>query len=115
MDRTPLQKLDRDRHRNNHPHQPQCGYGERSVIRSKEGAMVGTTTDDRWHGIVGRSQTIASIIQRIELVATTRSTVLITGETGTGKELVARAVHNRSGQRNMPFVKLNCAAIPDAL
>jgi len=48
-------------------------------------------------------------------VSATRSTVLITGETGTGKELVARAVHNRSAQRDMPFVKVNCAAIPETL
>ena len=51
----------------------------------------------------------------IELVASTRSTVLITGETGTGKELVASAVHRRSEQRHMPFIKVNCAAIPETL
>ena len=66
-------------------------------------------------GIVGRSRAIANLIQRIELVAPTRSTLLITGETGTGKELVASAVHKRSGQRHMPFVKVNCAAIPETL
>jgi transcriptional regulator with GAF, ATPase, and Fis domain len=67
------------------------------------------------YGIVGRSRAIADVIQLIELVSATRSTVLITGETGTGKELVARAVHYRSAQRTMPFVKVNCAAIPEAL
>jgi transcriptional regulator with PAS, ATPase and Fis domain len=67
------------------------------------------------YGIVGRSRAIAEVIQRIELVSATRSTVLITGETGTGKELIARAVHNRSAQPGMPFVKVNCAAIPDTL
>jgi len=66
-------------------------------------------------GIVGQSRAVADLIQRIELVSGTRSTVLITGETGTGKELVARAVHDRSAQRNLPFVKVNCAAIPDTL
>jgi transcriptional regulator with GAF, ATPase, and Fis domain len=66
-------------------------------------------------GIVGRSRAIVEVLERIELVAATRSTVLITGETGTGKELVARAVHHRSRQRELPFVKLNCAAIPDTL
>ena len=50
-----------------------------------------------------------------ELVAESRSTVLITGETGTGKELVARAIHARSAQRDMPLIKVNCAAIPETL
>jgi transcriptional regulator with GAF, ATPase, and Fis domain len=67
------------------------------------------------YGIVGNSGAIADVIRRIELVSATRSTVLITGETGTGKELVARAVHHRSAQRDMPFIKVNCAAIPEAL
>jgi transcriptional regulator with GAF, ATPase, and Fis domain len=67
------------------------------------------------HGIVGRSDVFDDVIRRIELVAATRSTVLITGETGTGKELVARAVHACSAEAAMPFVKVNCAAIPDAL
>jgi transcriptional regulator with GAF, ATPase, and Fis domain len=67
------------------------------------------------YGIVGRSRAIADVIRRIDLVSATRSTVLITGETGTGKELVARAVHTCSTQRDRPFVKVNCAAIPDTL
>ena len=58
---------------------------------------------------------MSEVVRRIELVAATRSTVLITGETGTGKELVARAVHYASGQRDMPFIKVNCAAIPETL
>jgi transcriptional regulator with GAF, ATPase, and Fis domain len=66
-------------------------------------------------GIVGQSRAIANVIHHIELVSATRSTVLITGETGTGKELVARAVHNCSAQRDMPFIKINCAAIPETL
>jgi transcriptional regulator with GAF, ATPase, and Fis domain len=67
------------------------------------------------YGIVGHSRAIADVIRRIELVSATRSTVLITGETGTGKELVARAVHGRSAQQDMPFIKVNCAAIPETL
>ena len=55
------------------------------------------------------------VVRRAELVADTKSTVLITGETGTGKELVARAIHDRSAQRDMPLIKVNCAAIPDTL
>src|SRR5437867_5401669 len=67
------------------------------------------------YGIVGRSRAMEDVIHRAELVAETKSTVLITGETGTGKELVARAIHDRSAQRDMPLIKVNCAAIPEAL
>jgi transcriptional regulator with GAF, ATPase, and Fis domain len=67
------------------------------------------------YGIVGHSRAMTDVIRRIELVSATRSTVLITGETGTGKELVACAVHCRSAQRHMPLIKVNCAAIPETL
>src|SRR5438132_4826661 len=67
------------------------------------------------YGIIGRSKSMVEVIHRAELVAATKSTVLITGETGTGKELVARAIHNRSAQRDMPLIKVNCAAIPETL
>ena len=67
------------------------------------------------YGIIGRSRPIRDVITRAELVAESKSTVLVTGETGTGKELVARAIHARSAQRNMPMIKVNCAAIPETL
>jgi DNA-binding NtrC family response regulator len=67
------------------------------------------------YGIIGRSRAILDVIARAELVAESKSTVLVTGETGTGKELVARAIHARSAQRNMPMIKVNCAAIPETL
>jgi DNA-binding NtrC family response regulator len=67
------------------------------------------------YGIVGRSRAMQEVIQRAEIVAGTKSTVLITGETGTGKEMVARLIHHRSAQRDMPLIKVNCAAIPDTL
>ena len=67
------------------------------------------------YGIIGRSRAMEDIIIRAERVAETKSTVLITGETGTGKELVARAIHDRSTQRDMPLIKVNCAAIPETL
>jgi DNA-binding NtrC family response regulator len=67
------------------------------------------------YGIVGNSRKIEDVIKTIDLVAQSRSTVLVTGETGTGKELVARAIHHRSAQREMPLIKVNCAAIPDTL
>ena len=65
--------------------------------------------------IVGRSSRIRAVLRDVELVAHTDSTVLIYGETGTGKELVARAIHERSPRNSKPFVKLNCAAIPTGL
>jgi len=65
--------------------------------------------------IVGRSAALRSVLQEIETVAPTDSTVLIYGETGTGKELIARAIHNLSTRGKNAFVKLNCAAIPTGL
>ncbi|MGQ0666956.1 MAG: sigma-54-dependent Fis family transcriptional regulator, partial [Nitrospiraceae bacterium] len=65
--------------------------------------------------IVGDSPTLKRVLKQVEIVAPTESTVLILGETGTGKELIARAIHNLSGRRERTFVKLNCAAIPSGL
>ncbi len=64
---------------------------------------------------MGKSRAIQDVIRKLELVAQSKSTVLITGETGTGKELAARAIHDRSAQREMPLIKVNCAAIPETL
>jgi formate hydrogenlyase transcriptional activator len=66
-------------------------------------------------GIVGASDTLREVLKLVRTVAPTDSTALIEGETGTGKELIARAIHEHSTRRNHPFVKLNCAAIPLAL
>jgi formate hydrogenlyase transcriptional activator len=65
--------------------------------------------------IVGQSRALAEVIEKVKLVASTDSSVLILGETGTGKELVARAVHSNSERRNRPLVKVNCAALPIGL
>lgn len=65
--------------------------------------------------IVGRSPVLQRVLRNVEVVAPTDSGVLIQGETGTGKELIARAIHNLSGRRDKPFVKVNCAAIPSGL
>jgi len=65
--------------------------------------------------MVGSSASLRKVLKRVETVAPTDSTVLIYGETGTGKELIARAIHDLSPRRSKPFVKLNCAAIPTGL
>ena len=67
------------------------------------------------YGIIGRGPLIQEVVRKARLVAQSRSTVLITGETGTGKELLARAIHDWSAQREMPLVKVNCAALPETL
>ena len=67
-------------------------------------------SEHRFDEIIGGSRTLRRVLQEIETVAPTDSTVLIAGETGSGKELVARAIHQFSARRDHPFVKLNCAA-----
>lgn len=66
-------------------------------------------------GIVGQSPALREVLQQVERVATANSTVLLLGETGTGKELIAQAIHERSRRKNRALVKLNCAAIPTGL
>ena len=72
-------------------------------------------SEDSFEGIIGRSPAMGVLRQQIKVVAPTHSTVLVLGETGTGKELIARAIHNLSPRRNRPFIKVNCAAIPTGL
>jgi two-component system response regulator PilR (NtrC family) len=69
----------------------------------------------RFEGIVGKSRAMRDLFQLLETVAATASTIIITGETGTGKEIVARAIHHNSPRRAQRFVALNCSAIPETL
>jgi formate hydrogenlyase transcriptional activator len=75
----------------------------------------GTGREPLFEEIVGRSPALQRLLRQVEVVAPTDSGVLIQGETGTGKELIAQAIHNRSGRRDRPFIKVNCAAIPSGL
>ncbi|MBI4514990.1 MAG: sigma-54-dependent Fis family transcriptional regulator [Deltaproteobacteria bacterium] len=87
--------------------------------RGAAAAVVGTRPRVEAGGdlrlVMGGSPAIARVIDQIERVAPTNYTVLVEGETGTGKELVARALHHRSGRRDKPFVTVDCGAIPDTL
>jgi len=92
------------------------GAMERQRLRV-ENAYLRSQLDQRYgfEGLVGRSQPVRDMIQLLETVAPTTSTILIQGETGTGKELVARAIHQNSPRRHQRFVALNCSAIPETL
>jgi formate hydrogenlyase transcriptional activator len=71
--------------------------------------------EDGFEGIIGQSSALRRVLQMVEHVASSDSTVLLLGETGTGKELIARAIHNCSSRRDHSFAKVNCAAIPSGL
>jgi len=90
--------------------QPTEGLVEEN-LSLKDGPMV----EDEFRGIVGSNLRLKAVIENIRIVAPADSTVLIMGETGTGKELIARAIHDLSPRKNYSFVKVNCAAIPSGL
>ncbi|MBP7146030.1 MAG: sigma-54-dependent Fis family transcriptional regulator [Acidobacteria bacterium] len=90
-----------------------AGILERARLR-EEVASARVGDDLRWK-LVGQSAPMQRVFELIERTGPTQATVLITGESGTGKELVARAIHARSPRAEAPFIKVNCAAIPDEL
>ena len=73
------------------------------------------SSEDCFEGIIGKSPALQNVLEQVSIVAATDSTVLLHGETGTGKELIARAIHNLSSRRERTFVRMNCAAIPSGL
>jgi formate hydrogenlyase transcriptional activator len=83
--------------------------------RRDGGFVSDTATLPNFQEIVGKSAALRAVLSQVEIVAPTDSTVLIFGETGTGKELVARAIHEASDRRGRALVKVNCAAIPTGL
>ncbi|MBI4736854.1 MAG: nif-specific transcriptional activator NifA [candidate division NC10 bacterium] len=95
---------------------------QQHVVREREGLLEQTRSLQqalraryRLDNIVGRSKRMREIYEAVEQVSQTRTTVLIRGESGTGKELIARAIHFNSPRASGPFVKLNCAALPQSL
>ncbi|PPD43509.1 MAG: DNA-binding response regulator [Methylobacter sp.] len=78
----------------------------------RENRYLRQQVDQGWRGFIGTSQAMQQVYKQIEQVAATKTGVLIQGETGTGKELVARAIHNASSRAKALFVSINCAAIP---
>ncbi len=80
-----------------------------------ESLALEVETEPKFKGIIGRSHVLRALLKQVAVVAPTDSTVLIMGETGTGKELIAQAIHDRSPRRNGPLIKVNCGAIPENL
>ena len=88
---------------------------ERRQLRTEVGHLRSAIRQTTGTGIVGESESLREVLSQVQLVAPADSTVLIVGETGTGKELIARAIHDQSRRSNRPFVAVNCAALPENL
>lgn len=99
------------------PHWPTTKFlnSRRSSLQEKLYLEEEIRSDSGFDRIIGKSAPLKHILQLVETVAPSDSTVLLLGETGTGKELIARAIHDRSRRKDHTFVKLNCAAIPTGL
>jgi len=100
--------------------EPQPSYDDEMITSvdfdaGERGSAPDFAADPIFPGIIGRSEKLRHILRLVELVAASDSTVLLLGETGTGKELIARAIHERSQRHRQAFVTLNCAAIPSSL
>jgi DNA-binding NtrC family response regulator len=86
-----------------------------SALRADKEKLVAELKDKRFGEIIGACPSMLEVFRKLQKVATTDISVLITGETGTGKELIAREIHRRSGRSGGPFVVINCGAIPENL
>lgn len=89
---------------------------ERRLLKRKaESLQAELTTREQFEGMVGGASSMRAVFQMVETIASSSAPVLIHGETGTGKELIARALHHRSPRKNKPFIAVNCAALPETL
>src|SRR5579883_869355 len=91
---------------------PACATYETAGYTQSSATPPDSCTEDNDQGLIGSSPALTQVLDQVRVVARTDSTVLIQGETGTGKELVASALHAQSHRRARPFVRLNCAAVP---
>src|SRR5262249_11261844 len=89
--------------------------GQERTMSSFSSAVGQELQENRRQTIVGDSVRLRHVLQEVEIVGPTDATVLLLGETGTGKELVARGIHDASGRSHRRFIKVNCAAIPSGL
>jgi len=96
-------------------HQPKDYEPFARMPATGAGKVAGRSTASHADEIVGESPLVRAALARVEAVADTDSTVLLLGETGTGKELFARAIHERGSRRNRPLIRVNCAALPASL
>ena len=94
---------------------PESGLSELMEVEDLEFLPETIGAECCFEGIIGKSPAIKKVLEQVAIVAPTDATVLLHGETGTGKELVANAVHNLSSRRARAFVRMNCAAIPSGL
>jgi formate hydrogenlyase transcriptional activator len=92
-----------------------ASLGELSKVRQQFCLEENIPNEMNFVGIVGQSSALRQVLQLVEMVAASDATVLVLGETGTGKELIARAIHERSQRQKETFLTLNCAAIPSSL
>jgi formate hydrogenlyase transcriptional activator len=94
---------------------PAAGFPGVLIIEGEKSFPESDMNQYCFEGIIGKSPALQKVLEQVSIVAPTDATVLLHGETGTGKELVARAIHNLSCRRGRAFVRMNCAAIPSGL
>src|SRR5574341_251831 len=95
--------------------QPEEEYETASKEKESEYPREKIETERKFKGIIGESEALKEVLRHVEMVAKTDTTVLIRGETGTGKELIACAIHDLSIRKDRPLIKVDCPAIPSGL
>ena len=99
----------------NEPGMAGMGFSNLSRLEDRATSAALKNPENCFEDIIGQSHALQRVLRQVAIVAPTGSTVLLHGETGTGKELIARAIHRLSSRRQREFVRMNCAAIPSGL